>query len=89
MTTKDRAVAARHSVAPDGWTVFCNELMSRIAGHFGRVEPRRAVTAYVRALLADIHRKNCWSLAEHAGPTGADPASTAPHRPLGRRCGPR
>nr|WP_089206797.1 IS701 family transposase [Streptosporangium subroseum] len=40
--------------------------MSRIAGHFGRVEPRRAATAYVRGLLSDIDRKNCWSLAEQA-----------------------
>jgi SRSO17 transposase len=69
-TTKDRAVAARHSVDPDGWTVIFNELMTRIASHFGRVEPRRAATAYVRALLADIDRKNCWNLAEHAGLTG-------------------
>ncbi|WP_326645176.1 IS701 family transposase [Nonomuraea fuscirosea] len=41
--------------------------MARIAGRFGRVEPRRAVTAYVRGLLADLDRKNCWNLAEHAG----------------------
>lgn len=44
--------------------------MSRIAVHFGRVEPRRTATAYVRGLLADIDRKNCWNLAEHAGLTG-------------------
>ncbi|MEU7855542.1 IS701 family transposase [Nonomuraea sp. NPDC049141] len=47
--------------------------MARIAGRFGRVEPRRAVTAYVRGLLADIDRKNCWNLAEHTaliGPQG-------------------
>lgn len=63
-------MAARHSVDPDGWMVIFNELMTRIAGHFGRVEPRRTATAYVRALLADIDRKNCWNLAEHAGLTG-------------------
>ncbi|MGI5285675.1 IS701 family transposase [Nonomuraea polychroma] len=44
--------------------------MARIAGHFGRVEPRRTATAYVRGLLADIDRKNCWNLAEHAGLIG-------------------
>ncbi|MEV5706542.1 IS701 family transposase [Actinoallomurus sp. NPDC052274] len=44
--------------------------MARIAGRFGRVEPRRAAGAYVRGLLADIDRKNCWNLAEHAGLTG-------------------
>ncbi|MGP3966025.1 IS701 family transposase [Nonomuraea sp. 3N208] len=44
--------------------------MARIAGRFGRVEPRRAADAYVRGLLADIDRKNCWNLAEHAGLLG-------------------
>src|SRR5688500_12924329 len=50
--------------------VIFNELMTRIAGRFGRVEPRRAAGAYVRGLLADIDRKNCWNLAEHAGLLG-------------------
>ncbi|MED7931958.1 transposase [Nonomuraea sp. LP-02] len=47
--------------------VIFNELMTRIAGRFGRVEPRRAASAYVRGLLAGLDRKNCWNLAEHAG----------------------
>ncbi|MEO3892622.1 IS701 family transposase [Nonomuraea sp. B5E05] len=50
--------------------VIFNELMARIAGRFGRVEPRRAATAYVRGLLTDLDRKNCWNLAEHAGLAG-------------------
>ncbi|MEU0572225.1 IS701 family transposase [Nonomuraea sp. NPDC005983] len=44
--------------------------MHRVAGRFGRVEPRRTASAYVRGLLANLERKNCWSLAEHAGPAG-------------------
>lgn len=76
-------MAARHSVDPDGWTVIFNELMTRIASHFGRVEPRRAATAYVRALLADIDRKNCWNLAEHAGLTGRRPCSDCSAPPAG------
>jgi hypothetical protein len=63
-------MAVADSVDPDGWMVTFNDLMSRIAAHFGRVEPRRTATAYVRGLLADIDRKNCWNLAEHAGLTG-------------------
>lgn len=63
-------MAADHSVDLDGWMVILNELMARIAGRFGRVEPRRAAGAYVRGLLADIDRKNCWNLAEHAGLAG-------------------
>jgi hypothetical protein len=49
--------------------------MARIAGRFGRVEPRRAASAYVRGLLADIDRKNCWNLAEHAGLLVARPGT--------------
>ncbi|NJP98638.1 transposase [Nonomuraea sp. FMUSA5-5] len=44
--------------------------MARIANRFGRIEPRRVAGAYVRELLADIDRKNCWNLAEHLGLTG-------------------
>ena len=41
--------------------------MSRVAGRFTRVEPRRRARAFVLGLLADLPRKNCWSIAEHAG----------------------
>ncbi|WP_431197166.1 hypothetical protein [Streptomyces flavusporus] len=34
--------------------------MGRIAGRFGRVEPRRRVRAFVLGLLSDLPRKNCW-----------------------------
>ncbi|WP_439331967.1 IS701 family transposase [Nonomuraea deserti] len=50
--------------------VIFNELMTRIAGRFSRIEPRRAASTYVRGLLADLDRKNCWNLAEHAGLAG-------------------
>ncbi|MFJ2194022.1 IS701 family transposase [Kitasatospora sp. NPDC087861] len=41
--------------------------MSRVAGRFARVEPRRRAGALVLGLLADLPRKNCWTIAEHAG----------------------
>ncbi len=63
-------MAVADTVDPDGWMVTFNDLMSRIAGRFGRIEPRRAATAYVRGLLSGLDRKNCWNLAEHAGLTG-------------------
>jgi SRSO17 transposase len=44
-----------------------DELMGRVAGRFGRVEPRRRARAFVLGLLADLPRKNCWTIAEHAG----------------------
>ncbi len=43
-----------------------------VAGRFGRVEPRRRVSAYLRGLLAGLERKNGWTLAEHAGARSPD-----------------
>jgi len=45
-----------------------DELMGRVAGRFGRVEPRRRARAFVLGLP----RKNCWSIAEHAGDATPD-----------------
>jgi SRSO17 transposase len=69
-TTEDRAMAAGLSVDLDRWRQEFNELMLRIGGRFGRVEPRRRVAAFVRGLLAGLPRVNCWSIAEHAGEAG-------------------
>ncbi len=41
--------------------------MSRIAGRFGRVEPRIRAKEYVSGLVTGLERKNGWTLAEHAG----------------------
>ncbi|WP_436842736.1 IS701 family transposase [Streptomyces flaveolus] len=41
--------------------------MARIAGRFGRVEPRATARAYLLGLLSATERKNCWQLAEQAG----------------------
>jgi SRSO17 transposase len=43
------------------------DLMARIAGRFARVEPRRRARAFVLGLLAELPRKNCCTIAEHAG----------------------
>jgi SRSO17 transposase len=48
------------------------ELLGRLAGRFPRVEPRRRVRGFVLGLLADLPRKNCWTIAEHAGDTSPD-----------------
>ena len=66
-TRDDGAVAAEASVDPARWPGLFDELMGRIAGRFGRVEPRRRARAFVLGLLADLPRKNCWTIAEHAG----------------------
>jgi SRSO17 transposase len=41
--------------------------MLRIGHRFRRVEPRRRARAFVAGLLASLPRKNCWTIAEHAG----------------------
>jgi SRSO17 transposase len=68
-TTEDQTVAAGHSVAADPacWQAGLEELLGRVAGRFGRVEPRWRARAFVLGLLADLPRKNCWTIAEHAG----------------------
>lgn len=38
--------------------------MSRIGHRFGRIEPRHTACAYIRDLLVDIDRRNCWNLTE-------------------------
>ncbi|MFI8221203.1 IS701 family transposase [Streptomyces sp. NPDC085932] len=54
--------------------------MSRIAGRFSRVEPRRRVRRLVSGLLSDLPRKNCWTLAEHAGDATPDGMQHLLHR---------
>src|SRR5207248_3541982 len=49
-----------------------DELLERVAGRFGRVEPRRRIRSFVLGLLADLPRKNCWTIAEHAGDATPD-----------------
>src|SRR3954447_9013092 len=41
--------------------------MAAMAGCFRRWEPRLQAKKYVRALMSDLPRKNCWTIAEHAG----------------------
>ena len=68
-TTEDQTVAAGHSVDldPARWQELLDELWGRVAGRFGRVDLRWRARAFVRGLLADLPRKNCWTIAEHAG----------------------
>ena len=68
MTTRDDLlVAAGPSVDPGRWAGIFDELMTRAGARFSRVEPRRRARAFVLGLLAELPRKNCWTIAEHAG----------------------
>src|SRR6201987_6576585 len=49
------------------WAQGVKEVMARLGGRLGRVEPRRRAPAYLRGLLSRVARKNGWQLAEVAG----------------------
>jgi len=72
MTREDRLVAAGPSVGPGRWLGVLDELMTRTGSRFSRVEPRRRARAFVLGLLAELPRKNCWTIAEHAGDPSPD-----------------
>lgn len=57
---------------PARWQAMFEDLMGRIAGRFARVEPRRRTRQLVLGLLADLPRKNCWTIAEHTGDATPD-----------------
>jgi SRSO17 transposase len=71
-TRDDLLVAAGHSVDPGGWPGVLDELMLRAGGRFRRAEPRWRARAFVLGLLAELPRKNCWTIAEHAGDATPD-----------------
>src|SRR6266498_3035823 len=74
-TTEDHAVAAGHSVDevdPARWWGLLEELLGRVAGRFGRADLRWRARAFVGGLLAELPRKNCWTIAEHAGDATPD-----------------
>lgn len=49
-----------------------DRLHGRVAGRFGRSEPRQRVREYVSGLVAGLERKNGWTLAERAGEVSPD-----------------
>ena len=65
-------MAAGSSVDPGRWLGVLDELMTRTGSRFRRVEPRRRARAFVLGLLAELPRKNCWTIAEHAGDPSPD-----------------
>jgi SRSO17 transposase len=73
-TTKDQTVTAGHSVEVDPvrWQELLDELLGRVAGRFARVDLRQRARAFVRGLLSDLPRKNCWTIAEYAGDPNPD-----------------
>src|SRR5829696_7105994 len=54
-------------VGVDAWAGELDRVHARVAGRFGRSEPRARARKYVAGLVAGLERKNGWTLAEHAG----------------------
>ena len=65
------------------WAEGLQALHRRIAGRFGRREPRQRALAYLKGLLGSVGRKNGWQLAEYAGDTTPDGAQTCWRRIAG------
>ena len=67
MTQHEDQAASAVSIDPSLFQEKFDELSAALAPLFARREPRAHACAYMRGLLADLPRKNCWTLAEHAG----------------------
>jgi hypothetical protein len=72
VTQDDLSVAAAAIVEAEAAGRYLDELMDALACCFFRVEPRLQARKYVRALMSDLPRKNCWAIAEHAGDASPD-----------------
>ena len=66
-TPKDREVAAAAMVEASRVEEKLGALIGRFGAYFARVEPLRQAGKYIRGLLSDLPRKNCWTLAAYAG----------------------
>src|ERR687897_2069913 len=62
-----RCRAMTHASEAHCWADQLDDLCTRIAPRFSRVEPRRRARAYLQGLLAPLERTNGWHLAEAAG----------------------
>jgi SRSO17 transposase len=61
------AMVAEAMIDTDAWMGELDDAFGRIAGCFGRREPRLAARDYLLAVLSDVDSRNCWQLAEQAG----------------------
>ncbi len=56
-----------NSKSIERWSVYLEELHSRIANRFLRPEVRKRAYRYLSGLLEDVRRKNSWQMAEAIG----------------------
>ncbi|MFH9355126.1 transposase [Kitasatospora sp. NPDC017646] len=67
MAAAGQASVVINGAATESWGRELEELFLRFGVHFGRVEPRRRISDYVRGPVGPVGRKNGWQLAEYAG----------------------
>jgi hypothetical protein len=67
VTQHEDQAASAVSIDPGLFQEKFDEVTGELAPLFARREPRAHAVAYLQGLLADLPRKNCWSMAEHAG----------------------
>jgi SRSO17 transposase len=67
VTQHEDQAASAVSIDPSLFQEKFDELAADLAPLFARREPRAHALDYLRGLLADLPRKNCWMMAEHAG----------------------
>jgi len=51
----------------DVWGTDLSALTDGLGWLFARPEPKETFGLFVRAMLADVAKKNCWAMAEYAG----------------------
>jgi SRSO17 transposase len=72
VTQLDLGVAAAAMVEAEQAGEKLDALMAALGPHFARVEPFRQARKYITALIGDLPRKNCWTIAEYAGDATPD-----------------
>ena len=61
------AAAAVDRIGAGAWAVQAEALLGRVGARAARRETGRRLEVMTVALLGNVGRKNCWTLAEHAG----------------------
>ena len=64
---KTVAVAAANSVDPQAWRAEFEAAFGQVAARFTRRDARGVARDLLAGLVAPLERKNCWTIAEHAG----------------------
>ena len=64
---KSVAVAAANSVDAQAWRAEFEMAFGQVADRFARRDARVCGRDLLAGLVAPLERKNCWTIAEHAG----------------------